>query len=140
MSCVTLERETGFWIEETASATEPCREWDCGATEEDTYGLGAMCRYPTELTLFKRFFKAAKADDWGKSIKSPYRHLYKYGYFSGSSSCSRRSRSRNKLVYLGIYRGIRLTCKHRRLDQLHQFVDLDEDIDRHLEFGTVATG
>lgn len=56
-----------------------------------TYTLGAIWRYPIELTAFKRFFRAAKAEDWGRSIKRPYRHLYKWGNFSGSSSCSRRS-------------------------------------------------
>jgi hypothetical protein len=52
-----------------------------------------MCRYPIELTLLSRFLSAAKADDWGRSIKRPYRHLYKCGYRSGSSSWSRRSDS-----------------------------------------------
>lgn len=30
---------------------------------------------PIAETLLRRFFNAPKADDWGKSIKSPYRHL-----------------------------------------------------------------
>ena len=46
-----------------------------GEREGRTYGLGAICKYPIELTLFKRFLSAAKADDWGSSIRRPYRHL-----------------------------------------------------------------
>jgi hypothetical protein len=68
------------------SVTEPCLECDPDAMEEDTYGLGAIWRYPIELTLLSRFLSAAKAEDWGKSINSPYKHLYRYGYFSGSKS------------------------------------------------------
>lgn len=44
-----------------------------------------------ELTLLRRFLRAANAEDCGRSIKMPYMHLYKYGYFSGSNSCRRRS-------------------------------------------------
>lgn len=58
---------------------------------KETYLLGAVCRYPMELTLFNRFFKAANAEDCGRSMRIPYMHLYKYGYFSGSSSWSRKS-------------------------------------------------
>ncbi len=43
------------------------------------------------LTLLRRFLSAANADDCGRSIRSPYRHLYRCGNFSGSSSCSLRS-------------------------------------------------
>lgn len=54
------------------SAPDPCREREeMEPPERGTYGLGAMCKYPMELTLLSRFFKAAKADDWGRSIKSP---------------------------------------------------------------------
>lgn len=30
-----------------------------------------------------------------------------------------------------------LTCEYGGLDQLHELVDLDEDIDRHLQFATI---
>jgi hypothetical protein len=42
-----------------------------------TYVRGAMCRYPMADTLFSLFFRAANADDWGRSMRSPYRHLYR---------------------------------------------------------------
>ena len=35
-------------------------------------------------------------------------------------------------------RGYHRTGKNRRLKQLHEFVDLDENVDRHLEFGAAA--
>lgn len=56
-----------------------------------SYLRGAICKYPIELTLLSRFFNAANAEDCGKSIRIPYMHLYKKGYFSGSSSCRRKS-------------------------------------------------
>ena len=40
-----------------------------------TYVRGAMCRYPIADTLFSLFFSAAKADDCGRSMRSPYKHL-----------------------------------------------------------------
>lgn len=54
--------------------------------EDDTYVLGAICKYPMALTLFNLFFNAAKAEDCGRSMRSPYRHLYRCGYLSGSNS------------------------------------------------------
>ncbi len=33
---------------------------------------------------------------------------------------------------------MQLTCEHRRLQQLHELVDLDEGVDSHLEVGTVS--
>lgn len=50
-----------------------------------------VCKRPMALTEFNLFLRAAKAEDCGSSIKSPYRHLYRYGYRSGSKSCKRRS-------------------------------------------------
>ena len=43
--------------------------------EEGTYVRGAMWRYPIAETLFKRFLRAANAEDCGRSIRRPYRHL-----------------------------------------------------------------
>jgi hypothetical protein len=57
----------------------------------ETHVRGVVCRYPMELTLLSRFLRAANAEDCGKSIRIPYMHLYRYGYFSGSSNCRRRS-------------------------------------------------
>jgi hypothetical protein len=34
---------------------------------------------PIADTEFRRFFRARKAEDCGRSISSPYRHLYRYG-------------------------------------------------------------
>lgn len=59
---------------------------------KETYVLGAMCRNPAELTAFNRFRRETKAELWGSSMRSPYKHLNRYGYFSGSSSCKRRSK------------------------------------------------
>jgi hypothetical protein len=44
------------------------------------------------LILLRRFRRVANAEDWGRSIRSPYKHLKRYGCFSGSRSWSLRSR------------------------------------------------
>lgn len=60
-------------------------------SELPPYLRGATVKYPIELTLLSLFLRAAKADDCGNNIRIPYMHLYRYGYFSGSSSCSLKS-------------------------------------------------
>jgi hypothetical protein len=40
---------------------------------------GGVLSNPIEDTELRRFLSAAKAEDWGSSISSPYRHLYRYG-------------------------------------------------------------
>lgn len=42
-----------------------------------TYLRGTTCKKPIELTLLRRFFNAANAEDWGKSMRIPYMHLYR---------------------------------------------------------------
>ncbi len=50
-----------------------------------------VCSNPIAETLLRRFFNAPKAEDCGSSINKPYRHLYRYGYLSGSRSWRRKS-------------------------------------------------
>jgi hypothetical protein len=38
---------------------------------------GGVCRRPMAETELRRFFSAAKADDCGRSMRRPYRHLYR---------------------------------------------------------------
>jgi hypothetical protein len=44
-----------------------------GEEEGWTYEFvrGAMCRYPMAETLLRRFLRAAKAEDCGRSMSSP---------------------------------------------------------------------
>lgn len=42
------------------------------APNEDAAGVW---RRPMAETEFRRFLSAAKAEDWGRSMRSPYRHL-----------------------------------------------------------------
>lgn len=53
---------------------------DMPATTLDLNGVGSeagVWSRPIADTELRRFFNAAKAEDCGKSISSPYRHLYK---------------------------------------------------------------
>lgn len=56
----------------------------------NTY-LGAICRNPAEFTAFNLFLSDTNAELWGSSMSSPYRHLNRCGYRSGSKSWRRRS-------------------------------------------------
>lgn len=60
-----------------------------------TYARGPVWRRPMLLTLLRRFLSAAKAELWGNSMRTPYKHLYRYGYLSGSRSWRRRSATYN---------------------------------------------
>jgi len=97
-----------------------------------------------ELTLLSRFFNAAKADDCGSSMRMPYMHLYRYGYLSGSRSWSLKSSSTIHVSKCDTAcclsdrgRGAR-TCEDRGLNQLHQLVDLNQEVDGHVQFATVC--
>ena len=103
--------------------SEPCVEW----TSEGTYDLGAMCRKPAELTAFRRLRRERKAELCGNSISSPYKHLNKCGYFSGSSSCNRRSSQRSTVSVSCSGSAMQaLTCEYGRLDQLYKLIDLNQ--------------
>jgi len=52
--------------------------------------FGAMCKKPAEFTAFSRLRRDTNAELCGSNISSPYKHLKRWGYLSGSSSCSRR--------------------------------------------------
>jgi len=54
--------------------------------------FGAMCKKPEELTALSLFLSETKAELCGSNINKPYKHLNRYGYFSGSRSWSLRSR------------------------------------------------
>jgi hypothetical protein len=55
------------------------------------YDFGAMCKKPAEFTAFSRLRRDTNAELCGSNISSPYKHLKRWGYLSGSSSCSLRS-------------------------------------------------
>jgi len=52
--------------------------------------FGAICKKPEELTALSLFLKETNAELCGNSINRPYKHLKRYGYFSGSRSWSLR--------------------------------------------------
>ena len=48
--------------------------------------FGAICKKPEELTALSLFLRETNAELCGNNINKPYKHLNRYGYFSGSRS------------------------------------------------------
>jgi hypothetical protein len=53
--------------------------------------FGAICKKPEEFTALSLFLRETNAELCGNNINKPYKHLKRYGYFSGSRSWSLRS-------------------------------------------------
>lgn len=82
--------------------------------------LGAICKKPEELTALSLFLRETNAELCGNNINKPYRHLNKYGYFSGSRSWSLKSTNGDPSYSSTAQTNtVRLTGEYRGFDKLY---------------------